>query len=353
MTASIHCVAACHVVAMFSYKVACNNCNWALAPLFHTLPLFLGAITGLLMAAYSGRVLMLQHDPAFSEYMELSLDADWRKYSHFYNKASQCTVATNRLATGGTQWCETNSTMAIYSTNDYDTPLLQINPTLQSALKQQFPAGNVFHTVARFLFRSSARLIEATQAYDKLANSCTVGLQLRSRKPTPPDHASPYLVPEQYAAVVQAVAQEHPGNIFIAADTDIFEQMARLLPGKSVWWTNETKATVNTFQAVGANPGSDLSAFIDVLILSKCKHTVITAGSSFGVLAAGLGDLHPIHVVRGKHEHPFLSPWFWQSVTSEPCMWKASKEMSGDVLPEVRALLKEHHPLFWYFEQCN
>jgi hypothetical protein len=83
---------------------------------------------------------------------------------------------------------------------------------------------------------------------------------------------------EQFAAVVRAVAQEHPGNIVIAAKTDMFEQMAHLSSGKSVWWTNETQATVNTFQAVGVNPGSDLSAFVADLNISRCKHLEITAG---------------------------------------------------------------------------
>jgi hypothetical protein len=305
------------------------------------------------MAVVSSRVFMLEDDYTTASYMQLALDASWQKYSQFYSNASQCTVATNRLATGGTQWCDTNSTIMLYSTNDYETPLLQVNQSLDHFFKIFFPRGNVFHKVSKFLFQPTARLTAAARVYETLVSDCIAGMQLRSKKTSPPDHAWPYLEPAQYAAAVRAVAQGESGNVFVAADADLFGEVAGLLPDRAVWWTNETQATINTTQAAGGNPGSDLSAFLDVLILSRCKHIVITAGSSFGVLAAGLSNKYPIHIVRGKHEHPFMSPWFWASVTSEPCMWKASREWPSDLSPEVRVALKTHHPLYWYFEQCN
>jgi len=309
------------------------------------------------MAIFSGRVLMLEHDPAFAGYMELAVDAEWQKYSKFYASATRCTVDLLRL-TGGLQWCDGGATASgitvmSYSTSDYDAPLLQVNPVLEGRLKQLFPEGNVFHKVGRFLFRPSARVVEAVKAYDSLAADCLVGMQIRQKKPLPAGVTTTYPILEQYAAVLRAVSQNAPGNVFVASDTDIMVELAALLPDRHLWWTNETRTTIGRPLSAGDNPGSDLSAFVDVLLLSKCKHIVITAGSSFGVLAAALRNSNPIHVVMGNHDRPFYSPWFWASVTSEPCIWRASLNYpQSGMTAEVRAALKRH-PLYWYFEQCN
>jgi len=305
------------------------------------------------MAMFSGRVLMLEHDPTFADYMQLAVDAEWRKYSRFYTSETRCTVDFNRLTNGGLQWCASDATVLAYSTNDYDAPLLQVNPLLEHRLRHLFPEGNVFHKVGTFLFRPTVQVLEAVKAYDSLVGDCLVGVQLRSKKPLPAGMTASNSVLEQYAAVLHAVSQHNPGNIFVAADTNIFSELKALVPDRHLWWSNETVTTIGQPSAAGGNPGSDLSAFVDVLLLSKCKHVVVTAGSSFGVLAAGLSNLHPVHVVMGNHERPFYSPWFWASVTSEPCIWKASMNYPSDMSAEVRAALKQRHALFWCFEQCN
>lgn len=300
---------------------------------------------------------MVMHDPAFADFVELGVDTDWRKYSTYYGTASKCTVDFNRLTTGGLQWCAgdgvANATVMTYTSNDYDAPLLQVNPLLAEQLRRLFQAGDIFHQVGKFLFQPTARVVTALEPYMHLADDCLVGVQLRSNKPLPPGTAGQYLVPRQYAAVVRAIAQQHPGNMFVAADTDIFQDMAGLFPERLLWWTNETQSTISRPLAAGGNPGSNLSAFVDLLILTRCKHIVVTAGSSFGVLAAALSGVRPVHVVRGKHEQPFLSPWFWASVSSEPCLWKASIYIPSPLESAVRVALKEQHPLYWYFEQCN
>lgn len=308
------------------------------------------------MAVFSKRVFMLEHDASFSDYVELAVDADWRKYSQYYSNVTTCDVDFNRLVQPDMQLCTEgqppNAMIMAYTTDDYDTPILQVNPAVSGKLARLVPGGNVFHHASHFLFQPTPLVGAVLQKYQRQTDGCAVGVQIRSQKAFSISPI-PYIDPLQYAGVVKMLLQNHPGNIFIAADTDMFEVMAALLPGRLVWWTNETQATINQTLAAGRNPGSDLSAWTDMLILGQCRHIVITGGSTFGLMAAGLSNKHPVHVVRGKHEQPFLSPWFWVSTTSEPCMWKASRFLPSRMTVSVQQAIRKHHPLFWYFEQCT
>jgi hypothetical protein len=307
------------------------------------------------MAVFSGSLFMLAPDSTFSNHMKVTVDADWGKYSTFYAGASRCDVGFDRLADIDLQWCKPdqpqNATIRSYTSIDYETPMLQLSPSIGRQLGRLVPAGNVFHVVSKFLLEPTALLVKAQERYQAKAEQCLVGLHIRTRKPYP--HEGPhYIAPKQYVAAVQSVAQSLAGNVFLAADSQVFLDVAGLLPERQVWWTEETQASIDATSAVGGNPGSDLSAYLDIMILSRCKHIVLTAGSSFAPVAAGLSGTHPVHVVRGQHEQPFYSPWFWVSPTSEPCMFKASRILGNDVSNTTKKLILRH-PLLWYFEQCQ
>lgn len=141
--------------------------------------------------------------------------------------------------------------------------------------------------------------------------------------------------------------------MFVAADAEhVFEDMAQQLPGRR-GWSSLTRASVSGNSATGANPGTDLSAVVDMLLLACRKHLVITSGSTFGFVAAGLGDVRPAVIAPYKHDRPFDEPWFWGSVTSEPCFYGAGQgslhKMPGDVLRALNA----PHPLFLFHNQCH
>lgn len=312
------------------------------------------------MAAVTGRAYMLAPEQRFSDYMSLTVDADWGKHSALYGDLSRlptCEAFYNTFLRPDLDFCKDgeprNATIMWYSSSDYDVPLLQINPTLEQHMKQLLPSGDFFHEVAKFLFRPSASVYAALEPYKALSDQCTVGIHLRSKKPVPQSGPKDYLKLDQFAKVAAGLAGNSPGSVFIASDSDNFQQVAEMLPGRRVWWSKESQDSINNFGAAGTNPGSDLSAMVDIMLLSRCKHIMLTAGSSFGTMAAGLANTKAVHVLRGDHEPPFYNPWFWVSITSEPCMWKAGRILTSWMSQEVREALRQKFPAFLYHEQCN
>lgn len=311
------------------------------------------------MAALTGRVFMVSPEQRFAEYMRLAVDADWGRHSALYGDASKlptCEAFFNSFLRPDLDLCKAgetrNATLMWYSSSDYDVPLLQINPSLRDLLRRLLPSGEFFHETVKFLFRPSEAVYAALQPYRALSAECSVGVHLRSLKPVKGGNKD-YLDLQQFASVATGLAGTRPGNIFLASDSDNFEQMAQLLPGRRVWWNRETQSSVHGVAAAGNNPGSDLSALVDIMLLSRCKHIVLTAGSSFATMAAGLGNVKAVHVVRGEHDKPFYNPWFWASITSEPCMWKAGRILSSWMSGEVREALRRDFYAFLYHEQCN
>jgi hypothetical protein len=315
---------------------------------------------GLLMAALTSRVFMVSPEQRFEEYMSLTVDADWGKHSALYGDISKlptCEAFFNSFLRPDVDLCKEgeprNATLMWYSSSDYDVPLLQINPSLRDLLARLLPSGEFFHETVKFLFRPSEAVYAALQPYKALSDGCSVGIHLRSLKPVKGGPKS-YLNLQQFARVATGLAGTRPGNIFVASDSDNFREMAALLPGRQVWWNHETQdSLVHGVGAAGNNPGSDLSALVDIMLLSRCKHIVLTAGSSFATMAAGLGNVKAVHVVRGEHETPFYNPWFWASISSEPCMWKAGRILTSWMSGEVREALRRDFYAFLYHEQCN
>jgi xyloglucan fucosyltransferase len=314
-----------------------------------------------MMAVLSGRLLMLENDASFAAQVSMQWDSDWKTYSHLYDNQSRCTTDYNRFSVAAGDWCkqqdEGAGTAAAakilqYSTNDYELPMLQVNPGYELFLQQLVPSGSMFHAIAQHAFQPTAAVLEALQPYQDLAGNCLLGLQVRSLKPMQGSMGS-YVQLEQYVHVARSIAQQQLGSVFVAADTNLFGDLARMLPERQVWWSNLTQATIESVTTAGGNPGSDVSAMVDLLLLSRCKHIAVTAGSSFGQVAAAWGDVKPVIVTRGPHEQPFYAPWFWASVTSEPCMWKVSHLFDTGIKDDMRQLFVAKHPLSLYHQQCH
>lgn len=313
------------------------------------------------MAAFMGRAFMVTPDAQFDAYMHLRVDADWGRHAALYGDLSRvptCEAFFNQFQRQDLDWCADgqprNATLMWYSSSDYDLPLLQISPVLQQHMRRLLPSGDWFYHVSSFLLQPSEKVLQALAPYTQLAGQCAVGVHLRSKKKLPGEEGQEFLNIQQFARVVASLAEATTGNIFVASDHNNFDELARLLPDRRVWWSKETAAAIGQETgAAGDNPGSDLSALIDIFLLARCQQIVLTAGSSFGTMAAGIANKHPVHVLRGDHARPFLNPWFWGSTTSEPCMWKAGRTHPSWMSKEIREALRQRFSGFLYHEQCN
>ena len=146
--------------------------------------------------------------------------------------------------------------------------------------------------------------------------------------------------------------QGKPGTVFVASDASLFPHVQRGLPHRKVWWSDHTEdALQSANRTKGANPGTELSAMLDMLLLAQCKNIVLTPASSLGAVAAGYAGVAPVFANFGKHSDPFLNPWFWKSSTTEPCFFKAAgMHVNTD---ELSTKFRDQHPMYLYHNQCH
>lgn len=321
--------------------------------------------TAYVIALYTKRLLLID-STLVMEYTTLPFPADWHKHKGRYSKHEVCipliqgytelhqcdplnTYGSNSTDAGNsTKPGLRDAVLLKYRSIDYEMPLLQINRQMSGMFTKFFPDGEVFHAVAGHLFKPAPAVIQAMQPYMNQAEDCAIGLHVRRKKKFHSAGSLPQL--EQFATIARMLAQPEAGTLFLASDSDVFDEMQRLL-GSRLWWSNLTSTSVGSTHTAASNPGTEISAFVDVFILSMCKAVVVSPASSLGYVAAGLAGVRPVFVTFGKHEAPFVNPWFWQSVTSEPCMFKAGKAHGFG--GEMAARLKADHPLYMYHTQCH
>lgn len=229
---------------------------------------------------------------------------------------------------------------------DYLVPMLQINPTLKPHFEKFFPDGEVYSRVAQYLFKPNAMLEDALKPYAELSSDCLVSMHLRTKKP---GTSAPV---QQFADIARAVAAARRGNVFVAADADLFEQIQGKLHGREVWWNKVSAAELRGGNKTHAgNPGTELGAIMDLFLLFRCKNVLLTPASSIGGGAAAMARVRPVYANHGEHDDPFKNPWFWKSVTSEPCFVKAAHLHHANTTLAER--FRREHPLYVYHSQCH
>jgi hypothetical protein len=310
---------------------------------------------GMLVAVFTNRVFLMKHERRLTGYLDFHWDVDLSKYAALYNSACGCRVDLNRLTNPDLGFCAESTTVAdllVFSSHDYDVPLLEVNPGLRSTFQKLFPDGNIYHAVATRLFSFSQRVQRTAARYDPLADACLVGVQLRYRKGDA-GRVPIANVTMQFAAVATAVAGSDPGTVFIAADVPQHRRMAELLPGRRVWWSKESQATIGMSRAAGGNPGTDLSAFVDLYLLTRCKHLVCTPSSSFGAVAAAYDNITPVNAIIGPHGAAFYQPIFWKALNAEPQMYKAGRCCQEQLTRENLELPAAHHTYWLQMQQWH
>lgn len=310
-------------------------------------------VVGFIMALFTKRVFLL--DSSVKEHITLPLGCNWQDHASFYTAMSRCNMKTHigydwsQLLNANLSWCAgaPNVSLISYDSIDYDMPFLQVNSGLEQYFAKFLPDGQVFHRVAQYLFSAPAPSVQQSLApYISNASDCILGMQLRNKK-----YAA--VRAEQFADIARAVVQHMPGSIFVASDSlDIYSFVKQNLPAdRSVWWNDDTIQTLGTTSTRAGNPGTELSAIVDMLLLAKCKNIIVTPSSSLGAVAAGLAGIRPVFATFGDHATPFLNPWYWVSVTSEPCCFKLSK--SYQMVSSMQETFRSKHPLFVYHNQCH
>jgi hypothetical protein len=315
-------------------------------------------VTGFVLALLTKRLFMLHS--TLLDLVDLPFPARWVEHMGRAAGTPRCNSHWSALLQPGLALCEASfyeqrglpvdaastARVVAYSSIDYDVPLLQINPALAPLFDKFFPDGEVAHAVLTHLLRPKPALEEALKPLLPAAQDCAVGLHIRTRK-----YGGVRV--KQFVRIARMLGRGHPGgSVFVASDANLFHHVQAGLPGRRVWWSNATRdALAASTLTRGNNPGTEMSAVLDMLLLSKCRQLVLTPASSLGAVAAALAGVPPAYANFGRHEDPFLNPWFWQSPTTEPCMFKASAWHTGN--DSIAVTFRESHPLFLYHNQCH
>lgn len=293
-------------------------------------------VTGYVLALATKRILLVESD-GLLQYVQLPFPASWKAYSKAYSAVDSCMRLTcspeDRIERCGSQQGTLNSfwsnKLIIYTSQDYDVPLLRSNPRYKPFFDRYFPHGEVFHAVTNHLLKPSPSLLEAMQPYMINATNCVVGLQVLHNKAQQAAH--PHVSHLRLSVgVAYHMSGGGSGLIYVATERrEVMRELVGLLEEQRLRWYNCTPTHPR-----------DMTVVIDMFMLSKCKHIIVS--SSMGAVAAGIAGVKPVYV---GSVYPQLS------ATSEPCMFRAAQLLQqGD---HVAARFRMAFPLYVVQSQCH
>jgi hypothetical protein len=178
----------------------------------------------------------------------------------------------------------------IVRSNVYFAPALFANRVHRIPLCSIANATVLFHT----LFRKLLSLTPALQAEldEKLApfdGRNVVGIQIRTRDRVgfPGKRLGSFFNCASFLA-----SKRNKSVIFIASDSDALKRQAQLIFKDRLYRTKE-KSRQFTEEGIKA-------AIMDMMMLSRCSDLVLTPFSTFGAVAAGIGNVVPHFVTRDE-----------------------------------------------------
>lgn len=242
----------------------------------------------------------------------------------------------------------------IYS-DDYPFPAFFVNTNYRPLLEQLFPDYNAFHHISKYLFRPSKHVLRLMDDLPTLSMNCSIGIHVRTMKYGLPDsHTAPM---SNYASLTKQILIRNEWNmnnthIYIAADSESTRQsLFQALTAKNLSKVSYQPGEFLSEKTIGQNPGNEVSAVIDTLVLSKCLEVITTYTSSFGMVAAGLGNVK-FYIVNQERTKPEDRAFLYTShMISEPCFYRSQRLVVS--LDEQTRKLYGTYPFWMDSLQCH
>lgn len=178
---------------------------------------------------------------------------------------------------------------------DYPLAVMQANPDIQDKLLLYFGRREPFHALSQYLLRPGADLqeeIQLTMIKKFQQYKHVIGMHFRRLKGT--EAWMPKV--EEYVAVAEAIqrangwAKESTG-IYVSSDVpSVMDVLLQTYTDNNFIYLD--KDLSQNLQGTW-NPGSLRSAWVDMFLLANCQELVLTFGSSFGSMAAGMAGVKP------------------------------------------------------------
>jgi hypothetical protein len=183
---------------------------------------------------------------------------------------------------------------------DYPLGFIQANPELKHFMDFYFEGRDPFHELAQFFLRPKAQFLSKVLGVTRtMFREKMIGLHLRRFK------GSMALAPKvkDYGSLAIAVQwsngwSDEETGIYIASDlASVVDELRESFPTKNFIFV--PKNLTFGLQPSG-NPGTIEDAWMDVFLLSFCQELILTFGSSFGSMAAGMAGVKPYWMLFGS-----------------------------------------------------
>lgn len=194
-----------------------------------------------------------------------------------------------------------DSELSIEFAYDRDYPLgyIQANPNLSEFMQLFFEGRDPFYELSQFFVRPKADILMAVQTSQKtMFRRHMIGIQLRRLKG--PAEKLPEV--KNYGVLADAILKQHGWNnndtgIFVSTDSpSVLKELISAFPEKHFIFLDKN---MSFGLQSSPNPGRIFDAYVDLFLLSACDEIILTFGSSFGWMAAGLGGVKPYMMLFG------------------------------------------------------
>jgi hypothetical protein len=177
---------------------------------------------------------------------------------------------------------------------------MQANPNLKEFMEFYFEGRDPFRELAYFFLQPKPPLLSKILNI-KSANfrKNMIGMHLRRHK------GSRTLAPKvrDFGSLADAIQRAHGWSdedtgIFVATDTaSVVDELRYSFPSKNFIFLAKN---LSFGQQPSGNPGTIHDAWVDMFLLSYCEELILTFGSSFGSMAAGMGGIKPYWMLFGS-----------------------------------------------------
>jgi len=233
---------------------------------------------------------------------------------------------------------------------DYMTPALAANPHYKEFFDNYTTNHDAFNFIANQMWKpSQAAQVEIDKILpDLLQYEYKIGIHTRRLKWRTIVNNFPYQEFCDLANGLAATSGLRENQIVIFAGADDPKEALPFIE-KCVYPYKFIHSPISTNRSIAGNPGSDLSAIIDLFLLSRCDEIISTIGSSFSEVAAGIGKITPWHILPGNHSNTY-NPAYYKQLNSEPCMYNARRwrRQEGD---NMKLFMK--NGMWRQYEQCH
>lgn len=195
--------------------------------------------------------------------------------------------------------------------NVYFAPDFIANPYHREILCSVFEPKHLFHSLYKKLFKLAPKIEKELNAILRpISNRDLIGIQIRVKDRV----AFPIKKASSFFSCANYISSSYNNPLFfIASDSEDLKKWGKLFLNDVL----ELNKPTHNFSQEGIK-----NAVLDMMILSRCKEVILTPFSTFGAVAAGIGEIVPHFITRNEgfcvkdltsepkfHYWPVLAPY--------------------------------------------